>query len=102
MTTVTINKPSDLLQFVDSIKHDFFNEGLQTGLKTRVVFFTEGGPESVVTTMLNKPVEGHVGHMNANVTMALDEAIKQIREVNGLEFEETIIVLSEELQAQDD
>lgn len=102
MSTVTVSKPTDLLQFVDSIKHDFFSEGLQTGLKTRVVFFVDGGPESVVTTMLNKPVEDHVHHMNANVVMALDEAITRIREQNGLQFEETTIVLSEELQAQDD
>ncbi len=102
MTTVTISKPSDLLQFVDSIKHDFFSEGLQTGLKTRVVFFSENGPETVITTMLNKPVEDHIHHMNANVTMALDEAITRIREVGGLTFEDTDLVLSEELQAQDD
>lgn len=102
MTTVTISKPSDLLQFVDSIKHDFFNEGLQTGLKTRVTFFTEGGPESTITTMLNKPISDHIHHMNANVTMALDEAIKQVREQDGLQFEGTVIILSEELQAQDD
>jgi hypothetical protein len=102
MTTVTIQKPTDLLQFVDSIKHDFFNEGLQTGLKTRVTFFVEEGPESVITTMLNKPVTDHVHHMNANVVMALDEAIVRIREQDGMQFEDTVIVLSEELQAQDD
>lgn len=102
MTTVTIEKPTDLLQFVDSVKHDFFDEGMETGLKTRIVFFTEDGPETTATTKLNKPVSDHVHHMNANVAMALDEAINEIRRRGGLVFEQTEIVLSAELAVQDE
>lgn len=102
MSIVTITKPSDLLQFVDSIKHDFFDEGMETGLKTRIEFFIQGGPESHVVTMLNKPVEDHVRHMNANLNLALDAAINEIRKQGGLVFGETQIVLSEELLEQDE
>ena len=102
MSVVTINKPQDLLQFVDSIKHDFFQEGMQLGLKTRVVFFVENGPEATSTIFLNKPVEGFVGHMNENLGLALDSAINVIRAEQGLVFGDTQLVLSEELAEQDE
>jgi len=102
MTTVVIEKPTDLLQFVDNIKHDFFDEGMETGLKTRVTFFTESGPDTVAVVKLNKPVSDHVHHMNANLGLALDEAINEIRRQEGLQFENTSIVLSEELNNQDE
>jgi len=102
MTTVKIEKPTDLLQFVDNIRHDFFDQGMAKGLKTRVTFFVENGPESVVTNMLNKPVSDHIHHMNTNVGQALDEAINEIRRQGGLVFEDTEIVLSAELAEQDE
>lgn len=102
MTTVTIEKPSDLLQFVDKIEHDFFDEGMETGLKTRITFFTATGPDTTAVTKLNKPVSDHIHHMNTNVGLALDEAINEIRRQGGLVFEQTEIVLSEELAQQDE
>ena len=108
--SVVISKASDLLQYVDQIKHDFFEDGMAIGLKTTVTFFAEGGPSSNSVVKLSKPIDDVVHQMNSNLTLALEAAIDEMRsdalthtyitkgEVTG----EIELVLSKELAEQDE